>query len=180
MFFRLAVSTILQPQPPSDRALSWDIVAPDWKLDSGELLRLTPMIIVFGAILGTIALIHAWRWIQKRRRAPAPVRVFHRISDELGLTWKDQLLLIRIAHQQVLPSPLALLLSPRTLDHHGSSYVESLTDRQRDKAASRVQSIHQRLFGSAPELASSCLGLFGVSAAARESAVTRRRPPMSI
>ena len=107
-----------------------------------------PWIIVAGGLLlialGVVLLVRWWRQRHLRSR---PWAVFHAVASTAGLTLLDRWLLMRIAHQQRLPTPLTLLLSGRTLRLHARAYVEHLPPFRRAPVMQRIASIRRDVFG---------------------------------
>jgi hypothetical protein len=104
------------------------------------------------AVAGTgvaLILLGLWLWQRSRSRhlRTAPILTFRRVAAALGLGLSDQLMLIRIARHEVLPSPLTLVLSPATLAHHATHYTEHLSAPQRPDVLSRVANLSKALFG---------------------------------
>ena len=76
-----------------------------------------------------------------------PVTLFARIGGQLGLGWRDRWLLWRIARRTGLASPLTLLLSGSTLDHHAASCAERMSTGRAQRLTHRAKAIRQSLFG---------------------------------
>ncbi len=108
-----------------------------------------------------IALFLAMAWFYWRNRTlyepaaaasgtgePGPsLQLFRDLSRELSLTLRDRWLLIRIARQQSLPTPLTLFVSPRTLRHHAVAYAQSLPAYRRRRLIARVATLRRQVFG---------------------------------
>lgn len=135
------------------------------KMDNAELFRqsfenwgttspriLWPLLILLAVVLALMTVM--WGVERRRRRggrpATRPIAVFRALARELGLTWTDQWLLIRIAHHQKLPTPMTLLLAAGTLDHHARQYAMSINLLRRSLALNRAEAIRHRLFGVTP------------------------------
>ncbi|MEX0653092.1 MAG: hypothetical protein WD534_06585 [Phycisphaeraceae bacterium] len=104
-------------------------------------------VIVAGSILLAVMLLVAlWIGWKQRRAQPRPWRVFHRVARHMGLTWREQWLLVRIARHGQLPSPLTLMLSRRTLGYYTKQYVAGRPPRRRATVVRRVVAIRQALF----------------------------------
>ena len=78
-----------------------------------------------------------------------PVQIFNDVVEGLGLTLADRWLLIRIAHQQALPSPLTLVLSESTFGYHFEQYAQAVGVKRAAKIQRRVDRIKRVIFGVA-------------------------------
>ncbi|MEX0777105.1 MAG: hypothetical protein WD042_15480 [Phycisphaeraceae bacterium] len=108
----------------------------------------TAGLVICAVVLAVLLGLGVRRWWGQQQGQAAPLRTFSHIAGDLGLTWVEQWLLWRIARQQQLPTPLTLLISPATLDHHAGRYVQSLASpRQVQRAEAKTQAIRRRLFG---------------------------------
>jgi hypothetical protein len=105
------------------------------------------MLILAGALVALFIAMRALRWARERRLRSRPMRVFHHLAGELGLRLADQWLLVRIARQQALPSPLTLILSSSTLRHHGERFALTLKPRRQAQVMLHVTGIDGTLFG---------------------------------
>lgn len=101
-------------------------------------------------LAGLIVIVMLSLWLLKRVRrtepdAP-PISIFDKAAADLGLTIMDRWLLIRIAKQQKLLTPLTLLASAQTLGHHANAFIRSQPRWRRDSVAQRVNRIGAKLF----------------------------------
>jgi hypothetical protein len=88
------------------------------------------------------------QWIKDRPKDPTAYAIFRKLARDLNLSLRDQWLLSRISRNQQLPSPITLMLSRQTYDHHAQAYIAQLVDIRRPGVGQRVQSIESRLFGT--------------------------------
>lgn len=86
-------------------------------------------------------------WLQRRHDKRAPLRTFKQLANEIGIGSGDQALLVRIARQQALPTPLTLLLSSATFEHHLQRYIDTLTSFERDRVKQTMTALERGLFG---------------------------------
>jgi len=107
---------------------------------TGFILSLTGLLIVLLALWG-------FKRARQHQHAAGPVVVFHRIANNVGLTLYDQWLLLRISRQQLLPTPITLMLSGTTLDHHARAYIDRLPSRRRETVRTQVKKIALKIFG---------------------------------
>ena len=98
-------------------------------------------------VLGVIAGFCVRPWLQRRQQRLIPLRTFRQLADELGISTRDQALLIRIAKQQALPSPLTLILSGATLKHHVQRYGQTLSRSDLNEITRQVDALERDLFG---------------------------------
>lgn len=108
--------------------------------------NLTSLAVAVTALTAIFVSMYAVRVVRERHLKSKPLRTFHELANELSLALADQWLLIRIARQQALPSPLTLLMSGRTLTHHAKLYAATVPDRRREKILDRVSAIEQTIF----------------------------------
>jgi hypothetical protein len=107
---------------------------------SGFVMALAGLLIMLLALWG-------YKSARQRRYAASPAVIFHRLGDHVGLSLQDQWLLLRISRQQALPTPITLMLSGTTLDHHARAYIDRLPPRSRDAARTRIKKIALKIFG---------------------------------
>lgn len=139
----------------------WPILAADWVPPSRwhELTSIWPeptfvdflillrwvafLLSVIGLVVGSLWLRDHWR---SRHVRSAPLLTFIYVARTLGLSPADCWLLIRIARQQNLPSPLTLILSDNTLQWHGRQYADSVVPFRRSALQRRLRTISACLF----------------------------------
>ena len=109
---------------------------------------LPPFYILLPATILIISLIVLLVHLRARRRhqESSPLTTFRELAHVLNLPYLDQWLLIRIARQQKLPTPLTLLLSPNTLTHHAHLYALNKPGYLRQHILRRTQTLQQRIF----------------------------------
>jgi len=127
--------------------VSWDTLQQNWRLSAKDLFPIKPFLVAVLVLAVFLVVMWVWKSGQIRRLRSTPVRIFNEVVDGLGLTFADRWLLIRIAHQQALPSPLTLVLSEATFGHHLEQYTQTVGARRRAKIQSRVARIKRVLFG---------------------------------
>ncbi len=96
-----------------------------------------------------LLLVAVWGWRHKKQRhlRSTPMSVFHRVATQLDIDLTMQWLLVRIARQQALPSPLVLLMSGTTLNHHADRFADQLPARKRTVVLARIKVLGRILFG---------------------------------
>lgn len=105
------------------------------------------LVLIAGTLIGLLIAARTFRWARERSLKSKPLRVFHHLANELGLHLADQWLLVRISRQQLLPSPLTLVLSSSTLRHHGEQFALTLPGRKQSRVMLHVAGIDAALFG---------------------------------
>ena len=100
-----------------------------------------------GALLVVIMVVSLRRWWQRRHVDPSPMELFGAIARKAGLTWRDRLLLWRIARACKLPTPIALLLARGSLRHYGDLYLAHRTGSDSRRTGQRLTRIEDTLFG---------------------------------
>lgn len=129
---------------PADTA--WD---PSWWPRGGSSL---PMELVGYAFLAIGSVVLAWlswnyaRWTWRRT---APLRLFWSIARDLSLSRAQAFWLWRVARRQKLASPITLLLSPATLDHHLQQFLED-RPTPHETLPPPLAAAREQLFGSQP------------------------------
>jgi len=146
----------------SQAAEASDVSAPRQRVDShaafesirqafaegSDFFPITGVALTLLAVGGALAAIMVVRKLRKRREAGGgALGPYHRLTQELGLSWTDRLWLTHVARNQQLPTPLTLLLSGLTLMHHVSEYGRSLSPRAAARALERGRRLHRQIFG---------------------------------
>lgn len=121
----------------SENFTSRELISPHW------------LLIAVGSMLLLLSVLSIARWWKHRHEHARPLRVFMTASGMAGLGYADRWLLFLIARRQSLESPLTLMLSPGTFDHHAKAYLDSRRWR-REAVHRRAQSIRESLFGDLP------------------------------
>lgn len=120
-------------------------VSEHWGDDAAAPLQW--MLVALGVLLILLAVLLVVRWWRQRHQHSHPWLVFHRIAGVAELSLRDRLLLMRVARQQGLPTPLTLLLSGRTLRVHGRGFVKAQAPWRRAALMQRIASIRRHVFG---------------------------------
>jgi len=105
--------------------VSWERLRDQWSLSAKGLMPIAPVVIATAVVVAIFALVWYGRSRVRRRQRDAPRRIFRQVISGFGLTRAEVSLLIRIAHHQHLPTPLVLVLSPATFEHHAQAYERS-------------------------------------------------------
>lgn len=94
--------------------------------------------------LSTVSLAHWWK---HRHEHSHPWLIFMATARKVGLGLRDQWALYWISHQQKLGSPITLMLSPGTFDHHVKAYLDARLGWRQESLRRRSQSIREHLYG---------------------------------
>ena len=105
------------------------------------------LLVGLGTTIIVIVMISLKRWWKARRQDPSPAVLYSAIARKAGLTWKDRVLLWRIARVFKLPTPIALLLARGTLRHYADMYLSSRSGPSRQRIDERIARIAAGLFG---------------------------------
>ncbi|MCC6681179.1 MAG: hypothetical protein IT445_09805 [Phycisphaeraceae bacterium] len=118
----------------------------------GSGMAISPAWILLGAglVLMVVAVLSFRHWWRTRHERPTPLLTFLSLAEKLGLTRGEQWLLIRVASQQKLSSPIALLLSAGTLAAHGRAFAGRYSTTRSKMLMQRVRNISDKLFGNQP------------------------------
>ena len=111
----------------------------------------TSVLLIFLGLMLLLASIWGWRWHQRRHLRSEPMIVFHQLAGQMGLSLRQQWLLVRIAHRQALPTPLTLMLSSATLRHHAGRFAQALAPSRRPALQAKVDVIARLLFDQVPQ-----------------------------
>jgi len=101
-----------------------------WVFKGDELLPVAPLFFLAAIVATVLIAIWCWRSGVLRDLRPAPMQIFRQVIGDFGLARSEIRLLVRIARQQRLSTPLALVLSITTLDHYAQAYVQSMGARK--------------------------------------------------
>lgn len=126
----------------------WEDIQKHWKLSTEDLnIPLWPLVAAGVMIAGVVLGVWAWRQFGGASSCSAGVMTFHRIAKQIGVSLGDQWLLFRISQRQSLATPLTLMLSRGTLQHHGKEYLAHLGPRRRARVGARIRGLETLLFG---------------------------------
>ena len=95
------------------------------------------------ALLGLLAVAYFRRTVRRLE----PLAVFRRIACGLDLSVPQQWRLMHIARQQKLSSPLTLLLSPATFNHHAEHYLQQIKPRRVAPLRTQLDQLRQHIYG---------------------------------
>jgi hypothetical protein len=133
-------------------ANNWRRLQSEWVFSGHELMSVWSFLVLAAMLAALITGIWAWRHARAGVEAGAgglrskPMLIFHQIARETGVGPKDEWLLIKVARQQVLPTPLALLLSPGTFDHHVRRYLLTVSPKRLPQVSERLGQLGRFLF----------------------------------
>lgn len=113
----------------------------------GATLPWQYLFLVFGVLLVLGSLYAMWRMTRQAQEENQPMLIYSSLARDVGLSLGDQYLLYRIARQQMLPSPITLLISRRTLSHHALSYASEQQLASQRRILARVRQINEKMFG---------------------------------
>lgn len=116
-------------------------ISEGWGGRRDSVWLLLPFVLTLLALLG-------WLFIRKRRdvtRDEHPLALFSSLAGQLGIGLRDRWLLMRIARRQSLPTPLALLMCPRTLHQNARAFAGRLSTGRRRRVLRSVSRIRRAL-----------------------------------
>ncbi len=113
---------------------SRELISPHWLFITAGLVLL---------LLSVLSIVHLFR---HRHENPHPLWVYLTAARMAGLSLLDLWVLFRVARQQGLTTPLTLLLSPGTFDHHVKACVDARIAWRREALRRRTQRIREQLF----------------------------------
>ncbi len=106
--------------------------------------------VVLGILVGLIVLLLALmlgRYLITMYIQSAPLRLYLRVARAIGLDFSSRWWLWRVARQQGLVSPMALLMSVQTLEHHAQNYIDQISAAEARYSQSRLFVLKQQVFG---------------------------------
>ena len=127
-----------------------EAISEHWKFSTDSMFS-SSMIIAF--VAGMVILAGGLWYLDRRRKLrdhPNPIAVYHRAASHFGLGVMDRWLLMQIARQQGLPSPITLMMSPNTLVHHARAFAHQLPKARRKRLLVRAYRVCEKLFGVTP------------------------------
>lgn len=115
-------------------------------IDTGLLFPAENLIYIAAGLITVLLAVWGMRRYRAEQLEAAPLMTFRRIAVKLDLSLSQQWLLVRIARQQALPSPLTMLLSPATFAHHAALYLEHARPSRRHRERITLNAIARLLF----------------------------------
>lgn len=140
------------PGPPAapgepawgDRA---QLVFENWQ-NTSDIFPVRTLLVILGLFFAIMLGVWFRQWYKNRPTDPTPNHLFRTMARELRLGLLDQWLLLRIAREQQLVSPLTLLLSRATMHHYAQQYAQHLSAFRAPMVLGRAQRIIDTIFGS--------------------------------
>lgn len=117
-----------------------------WINNADPLMSPLWAVVAMSVIVAVMVVLRIVKWRNSKNRVDGPLLVFHQIAKQLELDITTQWLLIRVAQQQNLPTPLTLLICDSTFAHHAKAYVKSLPDHRQRHILEQLSRAHQHLF----------------------------------
>ena len=116
-------------------------------LTSDGLITTHWLFIAAGIVFVLLSTVSIVQWWKHRHEHSHPWLIFMSTARFAGLGFREQWTLFRIAHQQKISSPLTLMLSPGTFDHHVKAHLDTCPGWRREARRRTSQSIRDHLFG---------------------------------
>lgn len=138
------------PRDPTESMTTFQEIQAAWRFDGSALIETGTVLAVVGLLIALALSLWLWQRVRVRSVRDAPNLLFRRAAGEIGLSAVDQRLLERIARHQGLSSPLTLLMSPNTLDHHASHYVRTLPMGEARAVQQGVARVREVVFELSP------------------------------
>jgi hypothetical protein len=113
------------------------------------------IMLVLGFVGGIVALLLIMAIVKSRRADAAlttshghPMKLFSQALRQLGINWRDRMLMRAVARRARLPHPTVLLLNPPLLQRHATRWTESVSvGPLRDHFRGRLDGVTKRVFG---------------------------------
>jgi len=128
-------------------------VFPDAFGNISETFPVTAAVLICAGLLLLLTAAWGWQRYKQRHLRSEPMLTFHQMATAMGLSLKQQWLLVRIARRQMLPTPLTLMLSSATLGHHAQQFADLTPPRHREAINNDVNAITRLLFEDAASIA---------------------------
>lgn len=146
----ILISTLAQPPSAEPTITKPDLSVVSEHATSAGLLTTNWLLIAAGAILLLLSALSIANWWKHRGDHAHPLLVFSGTAEVVGLTYRQRWTLLKIARNQSLTSPLTLMLSPTTYDHHAKGYLESRMNWRRESTRRQLNDIRIALFSDLP------------------------------
>lgn len=117
-----------------------------WINNSDPLMSPLWAVVAMSVIVLVMLVLKIMKWRRSHDRQDGPLLVFHQIAKQLELDITTQWLLIRVAQQQNLPTPLTLLICDSTFTHHAKAYIKSLPDHRQKTTLDQLSRTRHHLF----------------------------------
>ena len=129
--------------PPSNEEIfaNWQ-----WITDAEPLMSVPWAVVAISFILLIVLTVKLVQWRKAKNRQDGPLLVFNQVARKLGLDISSQWVLIRMAQQQNLPTPLTLLICDSTFSYHAKSYVKSFPPNRQKSILNQLKTVHHHLF----------------------------------
>ena len=144
LLLTLALESPRTPKAPPNV----DEIFANWQWINESVPLMSPIwaVVAMSVIILVMLVLRIIKWRNSRNREDGPLLVFHQIARQLELDITTQWLLIRVAQQQNLPTPLTLLICDSTFSHHAKAYVKSLPAQRQQSVLNQLSKTHQHLF----------------------------------
>ncbi len=144
------LSTLAQAQPAQPVIARPSIDEIQSHLSSDGLIPTHWILIAAGGLIVLLSGLSVARWWKHRHEHSHPLLVFSTTASLVGLRYRDQWTLVLLAYNQSLASPLTLMLSQDTFDHHAKAYLESRRNWRRETVRRQLNEIRTTLFDDQP------------------------------
>ncbi len=147
----LLAQTAADTSAPPDAATTGTSVAQlkeiSKNLSSEGLISSHWLIIAVGLVLLLLSTLSILQWWQRRHEQSHPWLVYLSTARFAGLGLRHQWVLLWVARQQKLVSPITLMLSPSTFDMHVKAYLESRSGMRQEGLRRKLQEVRDILYG---------------------------------
>ena len=111
----------------------------------GATLPWGALSLLFGGLLLGVGAVSLQRLYRRRDRAPGPMLAFWLMARRIGLNWREQWLLVRIARGSGTTHAITLLLHRGLLHDRARQHLAGSGQRQRQRVMRRVGEVERRL-----------------------------------
>ena len=145
------IGTLAQAQPTVPAVNKPSLEEIQKHLSSDGLIPTHWLLIAAGAVLLLLSGLSIANWWKHRGEHSHPLLVFSTTAQLVGLSYRHQWMLLRIARNQSLASPLTLMLSADTFDHHAKAYLQSRLSWRQQPVRRQLNTIRDTLFNRLPQ-----------------------------
>jgi hypothetical protein len=145
------MTTLAQADPAAPAVVKPDLAEVSKHVSSDGLIPIHWLLIAAGGIIVLLCGLSIANWWKHRGEHSHPLLVFSTTAQLVGLSYRNQWTLLRLAHQQSLTSPLTLMLSPDTFDHHAKTYLDSRPGWRQEPVRRQLSTIRATLFDDLPQ-----------------------------
>ncbi len=145
------MTTLAQAPPAKPTIIKPSLFEVSQNTSSDGLIPIHWLLIAAGGIIVLLCGLSIANWWKHRGEHSHPLLIFSTTAQLVGLSYRNQWTLLRLAHHQSLSSPLTLMLSADTFDHHAKPYLDSRLSWRQEPVRRQLSAIRDTLFSGFPQ-----------------------------